>query len=152
MWVSFFICMQFNFLKQPLLTLKKVYFKHIVITKRVFHRATVWSYSLCINENFDLNEDQPISLLIIAITFCTRFLSFCFMTFSYSPYNRFFILSNVFVIIVSTEIPAKSLELYIWGTRSKLVFILTTQINVRRALNQMCSATEKPKSLNCVQK
>lgn len=103
--MSFFIYMQFDFLKSATSNSKKKKkncFKHIVITKRVFHICAVWCYS-CINENFDFNEDHLISLNIIAITFYTRFWSFCFMTFSYCPYNCFSILSNVLVIIVSTD-------------------------------------------------
>lgn len=117
----------------------------------ILHSTTIWSNALCINENFYFNEDQSISLIIIAIIFCIRFWSFC-LTFSYSPSNCFFILSNVLIIIVSTEIPAKSSELYIWGTRSKLVLALTTQINMKTALNQVCSTTEKPKLSNCMLK
>lgn len=98
---------------------------------RVFHIDTVWSYSLCINENFDFYEDQAVSLIIIAVTFCIRFWSFCLMTFSYSPYNCFFILSNILIIICSTEIAAKILELCIWVTRLKLVLVLTTEESIK---------------------
>lgn len=83
----------------------------------------------------------------------TRFWSFCLnLSVSNSPSKCIIILLNISAIIVTTEIPAKNFGVVHLGCQMKLVLVLTTQVNVKRALNQMCSTTEKPRLLKCLQK